>query len=814
MASMSFRNRIIIVLYIISFTISLFIFSNVMSRVSIDVECTSYSHYTAVGSDIYYAQNISGTGVIFKLNGRGRVSRMFLSKSIGDTRVLGLTSKDGNVYAVLSGFLETPSEDDDKSLDSTPTYTLVCLDKNLNLQTKTARFAIDDSELVTGFSAEAKGLFVTTISTDGSVIKVYSIDESSLKNPKELQDDDIKVESVRSKRSNEGRFFSDAVYRDGDLYVRTDRDAPDGVFKIDSYIASAVSNIKLSIGQLLTLYINYVIWYVAFLIIWGILLFLFIRTFENRNRTFYYIIIAETVLFLVVGIGTYAVGANYANAREIEHSRFAVTSMIGLADDAGLHENINFTASSFYDSDRYQEIKNSLCEFVKRDGNRDIFYDIFVYRLRDGIVYASASGRNLQSLAEIYGQELSAIAQRMYRGEIYTAVDFSVEGQDYRAVAASMDELNPDYVLVGIINDTTTDASVFVDNKGPFVAFLLIFAISSGLVVLAWWLHMRDLTTLEEALSVTALGGEFPERPATIGRDVKDMWDSVAEINKRIEEIEYTKIRILEAYYRFAPKNVEKVLGKQSIIEVANGDSANLLGTIGMIGIDIRGGRRLHKLDSLIGDIGNYQKEHDSIIIGKAADMSGVQFLFMQSEKASTKFFIDLYNKNIKSGDANIFSTVLYYDRLQFGVMGSEDESATYMHSENQSLIYRIGNFITEHKLGLVITDTVKDRENIQTPLRFMGYAGCDTDGNMVRLYEVLDALPARVRAERIATLERYNEALRLFYEKDFYIARTKFSEMLKETPEDTLIKFYVFESDRYLNESVEGDGHKIINFG
>ena len=54
----------------------------------------------------------------------------------------------------------------------------------------------------------------------------------------------------------------------------------------------------------------------------------------------------------------------------------------------------------------------------------------------------------------------------------------------------------------------------------------------------------------------------MPEKPVFIGRDIKDMWDSVTEIHKRIDEIEYAKIRILEAYFRFAPKNVEKVLGK------------------------------------------------------------------------------------------------------------------------------------------------------------------------------------------------------------------------------------------------------------
>ena len=103
MAQMSLRRRITIILYIISFTISLFIFSVLMNRVSINLECTTYSQYAVDGSDIYYAQNIKGEGLIMKMNPKGDVSRMFTSKSLGDTRVLGLSVYEQNVYAVLSG---------------------------------------------------------------------------------------------------------------------------------------------------------------------------------------------------------------------------------------------------------------------------------------------------------------------------------------------------------------------------------------------------------------------------------------------------------------------------------------------------------------------------------------------------------------------------------------------------------------------------------------------------------------------------------------------------------------------------------------
>jgi len=811
MASKSLRTRIIIVLYIISFTISLFIFSALMSRVSVDVECTAYSQYTVSGGDIYYAQNMKGTGGIFKMNGKGNVSRMYLTKSIGDKRILGITNRGDNIYAVLSSFIEEKDPNDPDAIKYTAAYRIICLDKKLALQTQTQKFIISDDEMISGFTADDKALFITTISLDGQNVRVYSVDVNQLKDPKDVATDALKVSSVRSKKATEGRFFADAIYTAEGLLVRTDCDVPAGAFAIDPYIQSAVSNMKLTIGQLCSLYSTYIIWYLAGLAIWFVVLYLLIKTFENRNRSFYYIVIAEATLFFIVLLGTIQIAKNQADARATEHSRFGIISLISLADEAGLTENIEYT-DDFYDSERYFEIAGSLGEFVKREGNSDIFYDVFVYRLRDGIVCASGSGRNRQTLTEVYGQDLDSLANNIYRGQRYTAVDTEIEGQNYRAIAAAVDILAPEYALVGIINSTTTDATVFADNRGVILAFLLIYFLASALVVLVWFLHMRDITALEGALSATALGGEMPEKPVFIGRDIKDMWDSVTEIHKRIEEIEYAKIRILEAYFRFAPKNVEKVLGKKSILEVQSGDTCSIQGTISMIGLDLKGGKTLRKLDKMIENIGVYQKDHNSIIIGKAPDLSRLQLLYLNDEKQCVRSYIDLFGSSFGNSDNANISAVLFFDRSRFGVIGSEEESTTYMYSDNQDLITQISRFITLHGLGLVITETVKRRENINIPLRFVGYAGKDTDGNMVQLYEVLDVYSAKKRAERIATLDRYNEALRLFYEKDFYIARTKFSDILKETPDDDLVKWYVFEADRYLNENVEGDAHKIIH--
>ncbi len=812
MSTDSLRKRLIIILYILSFTASVVLFGFVMRRVSVDVECTSHNQYAIDDNTIYYVQNHKKEGFLFSMNTAGRVSHLFSSKSLSDSRILSVSVRGGKIYLLLQTFIEQKSAEDENAIISIPAYRIVCLDKRLKEETRTAKFRVDDSEVFTGFSAEPTGLFLTFLSEDGSFIRVYSLDPQELVTEPEVVEDDPSLEGVRSKKSEAGRFYSDAIYYEGQLYARTDKSIPEGVFAIDPVVSSIVSGMKLSIGQILSVYSVYIIWYVAALLIWFIVLFLIIRVLVDRNRSFYFILIAEVMLFVIVAIAVFAVSTGYSRARATEHSRFAVTSLISLKEGAGLNEYVDYDNDAYYDSERYLEIKNNLTGFIKNEGNNDIFYDVFVLRLKDNVICASACGRNREVVTDVYGSSMTDIALGIARGQRFVGVDLDIEGQAYRAVAVADDILSADYALVGIINSTTTDATVFVDNIGVFLAFLVTFALASALVVLVWFLHMRDLIVLEQALSDTALGKEMPERPAVLGRDIKDMWDSVAEVNKRIEEIQYSKIRILEAYYRFAPKNVEKVLHKNSIIEVSNGDTRRLSGTVGTFCVDLYGGKKMDRLENIVKVIGEYQKNHESIIIGKAPDMSAIQILFSENENDTVEAFIDIFSRSNKNGTAQNVSVLLCYDECLFGVAGDDNETSTYMYSDNKELIRSMSAFAISVKLGLVISERVLKREKIDGKVRFIGYGGINNTGEMIKLYEVLDACPARVRAERLATMSRFEEALNLFYEKDFYFARTRFSEIIKDTPDDDLAKWYVFESDRFLNEGTDGENYKLLH--
>ena len=57
----------------------------------------------------------------------------------------------------------------------------------------------------------------------------------------------------------------------------------------------------------------------------------------------------------------------------------------------------------------------------------------------------------------------------------------------------------------------------------------------------------------------------------------------------------------------------------------------------------------------------------------------------------------------------------------------------------------------------------------------------------------------------------KFQKALQLFYQHDFYLARSTFSDVLKENPEDAMAKWYLFTCERYLNQvHIEGDVCKL----
>ena len=135
-----------------------------------------------------------------------------------------------------------------------------------------------------------------------------------------------------------------------------------------------------------------------------------------------------------------------------------------------------------------------------------------------------------------------------------------------------------------------------------------------------------------------------------------------------------------------------------------------------------------------------------------------------------------------------------------YGVAGTNQQSSTFLVSPETDEIEHFAAWFRERGLRLVISETVKERENYDGLLRYIGYIQMTGSNKKMDMYEVLDALDVREREKKRAVCERFSQALELFYQHDFYLARSAFSDILKELPTDEIAKWYLFTCETYLN--------------
>jgi hypothetical protein len=99
----------------------------------------------------------------------------------------------------------------------------------------------------------------------------------------------------------------------------------------------------------------------------------------------------------------------------------------------------------------------------------------------------------------------------------------------------------------------------------------------------------------------------------------------------------------------------------------------------------------------------------------------------------------------------------------------------------------------------MAVTDAVYEMIDKDTASRYIGFV--ESGIYTFKLYEILDAYPANERQSRLLTKTKFKEALNLFYQDDFYLARSMFTEVLKENPTDEVTRWYIFICERCLEE-------------
>jgi hypothetical protein len=178
--------------------------------------------------------------------------------------------------------------------------------------------------------------------------------------------------------------------------------------------------------------------------------------------------------------------------------------------------------------------------------------------------------------------------------------------------------------------------------------------------------------------------------------------------------------------------------------------------------------------------------------------------LFPDAAKHALQFGIDVITGRENARQSEQTFVLLHYTDLIYGVAGDDKQASAYLLSGDMRMLERYTGQLRAMGIRMAVTDSVYELVGEDTAARYIGFV--ERGRYSFKLYEILDAYPAKERQNRLETKAKFQEALNLFYGDDFYLARSLFTEVLKENPTDEVAKWYLFICEKYLDQGSAGD--------
>ena len=805
------KNNSKVLLFVIA--ISLFIVCNITVNTAKEMdhnpEYTAYNKAVLTSAGVFYMENWNNTGYIYLVNDTGNVLAMTTSKGQDMEQARVITASVDGVYALYS----TSTYDESGTFD---VYAVARYDSRLKLTGITDLFYIEDPGVISALNIDNQGNFnITSVGFNGEYAKVISLPAEAMRSTVLSLDEDaseeeagdkeyenrysyLQAETIVYREKSPDRLFVDGCYMNSELFILTDGEVPQGVFAPDKRIKAAVDKIHFTFGQNLRLYSGFIFKLAGAIIIIAILAFLSYRLILNRNRIVYLFIGSELIFLVLIFVCVIFVKNQYYDM-ELEHNvRYA--KMI-LQDELRESQNADFNSDDFYDSPEYYDMQTKLKSIVTESEDYEAFFDAFILRESDGVVLVDANGHNRTPASYMYGGELTSVAEKLKKSNVADSNNLRINGEKAVVIACDGGSLKNDMALVLISYNKERITNYIKDVLVLVLLFGTIFLIGSFLIALLLYFQHVDIKTFSTALKDLALNGEKINPPDKVSRDMREMWQSYGELAKKIEQINYDKYKIFEAYYRFAPKGIEKIMGKDSIYDVKSGDVVTLTGSLMILAIDKEENieKKVWSLTNILENMERYTDQSEGILVTKDESLSLLRFLFLQDDSEIITKIVQFLHSGQLGQDA--VSVLLYKDEFVYGVAGAPNQSLTYFDSDYSGDMDDIASFFREMGVPLVVTSEILNETNAGE-VRYIGRWNVDNNSKKLRFFEVLDAYPAKERQNLIANREKFDETLKLFFSKDYYLARSQFMTLLKECPNDSVVRWYIFECEKLMKNN------------
>ncbi len=325
------------------------------------------------------------------------------------------------------------------------------------------------------------------------------------------------------------------------------------------------------------------------------------------------------------------------------------------------------------------------------------------------------------------------------------------------------------------------------------------------------------LTLMVEDMESIVYDGS-PKGEVVLSRknEIGDIWQTVQEMSVSLKIKKYESDTSINAYKRFVPSGLSKILSRASISEVSSGDMINVESNLALITVTSRDRVRLICDDfdfmSFVNDcfthINNMVEKHNGTILSGDFKLQSLGIMFDSADDALA-FALDVqHTENFMHKPE--FSVVLHRGSFLYGIAGTEMRTSPFLSSRELDFLGSHSDKLCTEGVRLTMTEPMRDLiSNSNSKFRYIGYI-CEPDtvnkSCSHKLYQILDCLPEKEKFAIISYDDKMQQAIDLFYKSDFYFARNIFSSLLRVNPNDNIAKWYIFSCESFLDLGVSAE--------
>ena len=283
---------------------------------------------------------------------------------------------------------------------------------------------------------------------------------------------------------------------------------------------------------------------------------------------------------------------------------------------------------------------------------------------------------------------------------------------------------------------------------------------------------------------------------------------------------EKTLQRIHRATEKFVPYDLLRVLGRESILDVALGDQIEE--RVSVMFADIRGYTTLSEdmtpdenfqfLNRYIGRVGPVITRNNGFIIRFLGD--GILALFLDGCDDGIRAAIEMqqeieaYNRQrTERGRQPIRVGIgMHQGPLIMGIMGNESRLEANIVSDTVNTASRMEGLTKYYGSSFILTETMLQNSRRDFAYRSLGKVQVKGKTESFGIYDVFEAGSPEDRDQKLRTRETFETGLEQYYQRRFEAATAAFARVLSLHPEDKAAQLYLSNAVRYHTSGVQAD--------